>query len=496
MGSAVRVCLQNAPNRTYEYGKGCIVKRAMILLTAVLVCATGGPGLAGAQDNEPTMTLHAAARAGDLEQLKAHIARGANLDQQDELGFTPIYCAVSAVRLEAARLLLDSRANPNGSGPDGLTPLIVASSIGRKDLIELLLAKGANIEWRDRQQRTALHVAVSCGQLEVVKVLVNAGADVNGAGRGQTPLSIAMQRNKTDIADYLRQQGAQETVQVSPYGGYEGAYEQTMPQETGPYRGPSGPVGLQIDPNQIQEQMKEFEGLAPALAAVDQNSASEQRAWVMRRLDNRSSLLGAVEKQFGEEMAFVKNIATEEKAQQTVRAIDELTAARKERYEAIDDALREQRREMLLESRGARGSYPGRGRPSRGAAMQDGPSPYGGYPDRAAVPPGEEDPNGPQLDQQTQSQMQAWVSAKPDDKRSLLDATHSVDLAELGALHKVAIEEQAKKTGVAIMALMMVREQRIAKIVLRWQEEDERMQRMQERYGTQDSMAGRRGRRR
>lgn len=471
----------------------------MILLAAVLVCVTGGPGLAGAQDNEPTMSLHAAARAGDLEQLKAHIARGANLDQQDELGFTPIYCAVSAVRLEAVRLLLDSRANPNGSGPEGLTPLIIASSIGRKDLIELLLAKGANIEWRDRQQRTPLHIAVYSGQLEVVKLLVNAGADVNGAGRGRTPLSIAMQRNKTEIADYLRQQGAQETMQVSPYGDYQGAYDQTTPPEAGPYRGPSGPMDLQIDPNQIQEQMKEFEGLAPALAAVDENSANEQRAWVTRRRDNRSSLLGAVEKQFGQEMAFVKSIATEEKAQQTVQAIDELTATRKERYEAIDDALREQRRQTLLESRGARGGYPGRGRPSRGAAMHDGTPPYGGYPDRAAVPPGEEDPNGPQLDQHTQSQIQAWVSARPDDKRSLLDATHSVDLAELGALHEVALEEQAKKTSVVIMALMMVREQRIAKIVLEWQEEDERMQRMQERYGTQgtqDPMAGRRGRRR
>ncbi len=471
----------------------------MILLAAVLVCVTGGLGLAGAQDNEPIMTLHAAARAGDLEQLKAHIARGANLDQQDELGFTPIYCAVSAVRLEAARLLLDSRANPNGTGPDGLTPLIVASSIGRKDLIELLLTKGANIEWRDRQQRTPLQIAVYSGQLEVVKLLVNAGADVNGAGRGRTPLSIAMQINQTEIADYLRQQGARETMQVSAYGDYQGAYEPTMPQEAGAYRGPPGPVGLQIDPNLIQEQMKEFEGLAPALAAVDQNSASEQRAWVMRRLDNRSGLLGAVEKQFGQEMAFVKSIATEEKAGQTIQAIDELTAARKERYEAIGDALREQRREMLQQSRQSRTGYGSRGRASRTTGTQSSTTPYGGYMQGTTVLPGGQEPNEPQFDQETQSQIQAWLNANPENKQSLLDATHNLDVAEFSALGQVATEEQAKKTSVAITALMMVREQRIAKIVLKWQEEDERMQRMQQRYGTQgtqDPMAGRRGRRR
>ena len=475
----------------------------MIVLAGVLLCIAGGAGRAVAQDNEPTISLHTAARAGDLGQLKAHIANRVNLDQQDPLGFTAIYCAVSAVRLEAAQLLLDSGANPNGAGPNGLTPLMLAAFMGRKDLVDLLIAKRALIEVRDRQQRTPLHLAVYSGRRDVVKALVDAGADVNGGGRGQTPLSLAMQTNQTAIADYLRGKGGQET-QLTPYGG-EAAYEQAMPtpQEATTYRAPAAPGAVQLDPNVVAEQMKQYEGLAPALAAVDANSSTEQRAWTMRRLDNRSSMLGAVEKQFGLEMTFVKEIATEEKAEQTIQAIDDLTATRKERYEAIGDALREQRREMLQQSRMSRTGYGSRGRASRTAGATGGTAGATGYGNYAqqgpTVLPGSPEPNEPQVDQETQSQVQAWVSANPGDKQSLLTATHNLDVAELSALQQVAMEEQAGKTAVAIAALMMVREQRITKIILKWQEDDERAARMQQRLGTQgtqDPMAGRRGRRR
>lgn len=482
------------------------MKQAMIVVTSVLLFVASGAGRAVAQDSQPTISLHTAARAGDIEQLKAHIANRANLDQQDQLGFTPIYCAVSAARPEAAQLLLEAGANPNGAGPSGLTALIIAASMGRKDLIDLLIANKAMVDARDRQQRTALHVAVYSGQLDAVKALVEAGADVNGGGRGQTPLSAATQANQIEIAAYLREKGGQETMQLTPYGA-DAAYEQTTPQQTTTYQGPAAPDAVQLDPNVVAEQMKQYEGLAPALAAVDANSANEQRAWTMRRLDNRTSMLGAVEKQFGQEMAFVKKIATEEKAEKTIKAIDDLTAVRTKRYEAIGDALREQRRETLQQSRTSSGTaYGGRGRGSYttgGTGVQGGTTPYGNYtqPGLTALP-GRAEPGQSQADQETQNQVQAWLNSNVGDKQALLDTTHNLDVAELSALQQVAMEEQAKKTAVAITGLMMVREQRIAKVIDKWVEDDERAARMQQRtgmqgtQGTQDPTAGRRGRRR
>jgi hypothetical protein len=80
--------------------------------------------------------------------------------------------------------------------------------------------------------------------------------------------------------------------------------------------------------------------------------------------------------------------------------------------------------------------------------------------------------------------MQAWLSARPEDKKTLLDAVHRQDVADLSYLQEVAAEEeQAKKTNATIMALLMVRQQRVQNIEQKWKEEDERQQKLQERYG-------------
>ena len=81
---------------------------------------------------------------------------------------------------------------------------------------------------------------------------------------------------------------------------------------------------LQIlgDPNEIQVRVAAFPGLREAIAAVDVNSVAEQRNWRQRRMDNRTMLIRAVEKQFVEEMTFIKRIGQGEKAAKTVVAVD------------------------------------------------------------------------------------------------------------------------------------------------------------------------------
>ncbi len=127
--------------------------------------------------------------------------------------------------------------------------------------------------------------------------------------------------------------------------------------------------------------MKEFQGLAEALKPIEEKSQTEQHAWIQRRSDNRIALLSDEEQQFTDEMAFVKPIATEEKAAKTSKAIDDLLAKRKKRTDQINEQLREQRRATLAQQRqataGARGARGGRGQmapsnpgrpPSGGAA--------------------------------------------------------------------------------------------------------------------------------
>ena len=67
------------------------------------------------------------------------------------------------------------------------------------------------INLQDAFGYTALIYAARVGPLEVVRLLVEAGADVNAQdSNGNTALSIALQRDRSEIAEYLRENGATE----------------------------------------------------------------------------------------------------------------------------------------------------------------------------------------------------------------------------------------------------------------------------------------------
>jgi ankyrin repeat protein len=458
-------------------------------LLSVVVAATGNLKALGASDNAPTKPLLQAATDGDVEQIKRHIAKNSNFDAEDQVGYTPLRRTIEGASVEAAKLIIESgKANLNAKDHNGKTPLMVAASNGYKDIIESLLAHNADVNAKDLTNWTALHSAVQFGQVDIVEMLVKKGADVNAAARnGQTPYAMALQQtSRPEIAELLKQNGGKDPQanQASPYGNYALAGNQAGPQ--GPGAAPKRPI-IQIDPNEIQKKMKEFEGLAAALKTVDDKSEAEQRAWIQRRSDNRMALLAASEQQFVDEMAFVKPLAVEEKAVKTAKAIDDLTAKRKKRTDLISEQLREQRRATQMQNRqsgaggagqgGARGMRGGRGQApgNAGSAGYAGASPYSTAPTRAPAIQPAADPN-------TQAQIQAWLGAKPDDKRALLQAVNDLNLSELQALNDLATKEAAMKTSVAIQCLMMLREQRVEKITLAWQEEDARLQKLQ---GTQ-----------
>jgi hypothetical protein len=479
----------------------------------VIVCLAGG---LFAQPQDRPKSLHDAARAGDLAQLQQYIEKKANLNATDNYGYTPLKCAVESYHLDAVKLLLQGGANPNTKDSGGATPLMQATMMGQKEIVEALLAGKADVAAKDKSGRMVLHTAVQMGHIEIVELLIKAGADVNATDQGgQTPLGIAQMRNQPEIAEILKKHGGTApTLQdrYALYGDYGGGAAQSAAPTTPQSRRPDD---FEIDPNVIREQLKKVPDLDVPLKAVDAKSESEQRTWIMRRSDNRTMMLRAVQDQFQEEMALVKKLAAEEKATKTSKAVDDLTAARKTRYDLIGVQLRDQRRQTMLENResaaatGGRGGRGGRGgmtggmtggttgrgggRAGRSSTMNSG-DPYGapatqGRASRrsTAMPEAEEQPP---IDADTQGQISAWLNAKPEDKANLIKAVHDLDIIEYAALHVLAVEEKAVKTDAAVMALLMQRQERIAKVQQKWVEDDERMQRMQERTGTTGTMQG------
>lgn len=472
------------------------MKSAIAIIVSVSLLLAGGGAVLAQDATAPSKSLYRAAGEPDVEQLKLHLARKTDLNQRDDRGYPALVYAANAGALDAVKLLLDAGAQVNAKAGDGKTALIGAAQGGYKDLVDALLAAGADAKVKDESQTTALHVAAAMGHKEIVEALIKGGADVNAEDRlNQTPLILARRGQKLDIADLLVQNGAKEPAVLRPdmlYGDGMGD-----PQMMGPGQGAARPatsVEVTIDPNAIREQVKAFEGLAPAIKGIDDKNDLELKAWIQRRTDNRTALVRAAEKQFGEELAFMKKVAAEEKAAKTSPAIDELAAKRKLRNVAINEGLLEERRTAREQNTDTMGMGRTRGvtRTTRGRAggawTQGGAGPYGNAGTTMSRMPMRAEPNKPPVDGDTQAQVQAWVNGKPESKDTLLEAVHKLDLAELEGLRMIAAEEEAKKTAATISAFMLARELRVEKIARQWKLDDERQQKLQERLGTQPGM--------
>jgi ankyrin repeat protein len=202
--------------------------------------------------SEPT-TAHVAANMGDVETLARLLDAGANVNDLDAQGQTPLHAAVRAGQVPAIEWLLAHGADPNLADKDELTPLLTALHIAQdfsfskdpnevarfnalkakqKRILALLISRGAepdfrygipketvrshaammadlmvaagpNLEFPDKQA-TLLHRAAWWGEGKTVEALLELGADVNAIDRmGGTALHAAIQRGSTRYWDVI-----------------------------------------------------------------------------------------------------------------------------------------------------------------------------------------------------------------------------------------------------------------------------------------------------
>ena len=134
-----------------------------------------------------------AARAGDVGQVRALLARGADADRPAPDGTTPLHWAADRDDLAAARLLLDAGARAGAANRYGATPLLVAATNGSGAMLDLLLAAGADPNAGLPEGETPLMRAARAGRVAAVRALLRRGAEVDAAEqwRGQTALMWA-----------------------------------------------------------------------------------------------------------------------------------------------------------------------------------------------------------------------------------------------------------------------------------------------------------------
>jgi ankyrin repeat protein/serine/threonine protein kinase len=147
--------------------------------------------------------------ARSTEMAKLLIAKGANVNAKNTNGMTPLHTARSKA---IAKILLAAGTKinikeENARNGKSITLLHIAAKIGFKELVQQLIKDGANVAIRDSKKRTPLHYAAT---KEVAALLM---LDINArTAHGNTPLHLAVQSNRPEIASFLIANGAKVNV--------------------------------------------------------------------------------------------------------------------------------------------------------------------------------------------------------------------------------------------------------------------------------------------
>jgi quinoprotein dehydrogenase-associated probable ABC transporter substrate-binding protein len=192
----------------------------------------------GAPDLQGELPLHHAIIQGSPSMVAFLIAHGADVNQRDRDGWTPLmtaaYCddgvdvkvlaahggdpnALSVQNLtplgiatqygknQAALALVEAGADPGRPvGDGGYTPLMLATANHAAPLVEALLKKGADVNARNSGGVTALMIAAANGRADMVELLMHAGANAQVQNdRGDTALSIARAKGDEKVIRLL-----------------------------------------------------------------------------------------------------------------------------------------------------------------------------------------------------------------------------------------------------------------------------------------------------
>lgn len=147
------------------------------------------------------------------DKVKLLLKMGADVDFQDENGYTPLMMATISGQKEIVELLLEYKANVNIQNKYKQTSIMLAISCGYLEIFYLLFGARADINICDYYQRTPLFFAVESCQKEIVKLLLDFKVDVNAYARNfETPLQIAAEGGNLEIAQLLIKAGADPNI--------------------------------------------------------------------------------------------------------------------------------------------------------------------------------------------------------------------------------------------------------------------------------------------
>ncbi|MHC4464183.1 MAG: ankyrin repeat domain-containing protein [Planctomycetota bacterium] len=160
---------------------------------------------------DPPKSLHDAAVSGDVQELKALISHGVDVNIRERDVSAPLHRAAQHGHMQLVEILLAEGADIDVGDSMSATPLHYAAEKGHKEIAELLIANGADVNARNSAGNTPLHYAArsrDVGQ-DIIELLIAKSADVNAKDDdGQTPVDVAVSRNRKEVMKLLVEKGA------------------------------------------------------------------------------------------------------------------------------------------------------------------------------------------------------------------------------------------------------------------------------------------------
>ena len=172
-------------------------------MVVLLLEAGADPDIA---DDSGETPLHVAAHVGNYEAVKLFLGRRVSVNLKDEyFGRTPLHLAAHGWHADIVWLLLLNGANPNERDRSGRTPLHYAVYTRPEVRVaRILLEAGADPNIQDAYGRTPLHYAVFHDNPRIISLLLRYGADPNiKDNKGMTPLDLARSRGKMKAAEAI-----------------------------------------------------------------------------------------------------------------------------------------------------------------------------------------------------------------------------------------------------------------------------------------------------
>ncbi|KAL8983326.1 MAG: hypothetical protein Q9205_002410 [Flavoplaca limonia] len=138
-----------------------------------------------------------------LEDMSLLIGYGADPNNMDITGRTPVLHAVDSHNALCLNLILEAGDNPDPTMPHGVfhsSPLTAARFSKRPELLKLLLSFEADPNACNPEGMTALHSVARTHNVDCALLLLEFGADLNAkSSNGRTPLTTAIIHNNRPV---------------------------------------------------------------------------------------------------------------------------------------------------------------------------------------------------------------------------------------------------------------------------------------------------------